>query len=121
MEITKMSRDLSTKEKYFLTMSPTAQSMKNAVSQRLEIKAWCLYTDTNSKGEKQEILSILTPENEVFSTISATFKEDFFRMVELFASNNETVNAIVVASGKSKAGREFITCVYADTEAEKDV
>jgi hypothetical protein len=114
MEILKTSKQLTTKEKYFLTMAPNAQKMKDAVSQRVEITAFCLYTDTNAKGEVQEILSIMTPEDEVFATISPTFKEDFFKLVDLFADNGETVNSIVVTSGTSKAGREFITCVYVD-------
>jgi hypothetical protein len=58
------------------------------------------------------ILSIVTPENEVFATNSPTFKEDFLKMQEMFADCGEEVHSVKVISGTSKAGREFITCVY---------
>jgi hypothetical protein len=114
LEILSTSKDLSPKEKYFLTLAPSVKKMKDAISQIIEITAWCFYSDTNSKGEAQEILSILTPENEVYATNSPTFKEDFFKMLNAFAEWGEPVHSILVSSGTSKAGREFITCVYAD-------
>lgn len=113
MNIIKTSKDLTVKDKYFLTMSPSVQKMKDQISQRIEVDKWCIYEDENSKGELQTILSIATPENEVFATNSKTFKEDFQRMVDIFATDNIDVEAVEVISGTSKAGREFITCVYA--------
>jgi uncharacterized FlgJ-related protein len=112
MEIIKTSKELSAQERYFLTMAPSVQKMKDAVSQEIEVVAWCLYTDTNSKEEAQTILSIATPENDVFATNSKTFIEDFVKMQTMFTECGETVNAIKVMTGTSKAGREFITCVY---------
>lgn len=112
MNIIKTSKDLTPQEIYFLTMSPTVQKMSDAESQIIEVEAWAIYEDENSKGELQTILAIKTPENEVFATNSATFKEDFIKMNELFEGMGVTVNAIKVSSGTSKAGRKFITCVY---------
>jgi hypothetical protein len=113
MKILVVSKELSAKEKYFLTMAPSVQKMKDAVSQEIEVAAWCKYTDKNSKDEEQTILSIMTPENEVFATNSPTFIEDFEKMNTMFSESGETVKRIQVISGKSKADREFITCVYA--------
>ena len=104
---------MKTADKYLLTMSPETQKMKDAVDSRLEIKAWCLYEDTNKDGELQEILAVLTPENETFATNSQTFIRDFLRMVDLFNESGETVDAIKVVTGTSKAGRQFITCTIA--------
>jgi hypothetical protein len=112
MEIIKTSKDLTPQEVYFLTMSPTVQKMSDAESQIIEVESWALYEDENSKGEIQSILAIKTPEGEVFATNSATFKEDFVKMNELFNGMGVTVNAIKVSSGTSKLGRKFITCVY---------
>jgi len=114
MKIVKTSKELSTQERYFLTMAPGVQKMKDAVTQTIEVAAFCLYEDVNSKDEQQTILSISTPENEVFATNSPTFIEDFFKMQDLFNECGETVKAVKVISGTSKAGREFITCVYAN-------
>ena len=113
MEILKTSKELTAKEKYFLTMSPAVQKMKDVVSQEIELAAWCMYKDLNSKDEIQTILSISTSENEVFATNSPTFIEDFLKMQTVFEESGEKVNSIKVISGMSKAGREFITCVYA--------
>lgn len=112
MKIIETSKDLTPQQIYFLTMSPTVQKMSDAENQIIEVEAWAIYEDVNSKGELQTILAIKTPENEVFATNSETFKEDFIRMNELFEDMGVTVNAIKVSSGISKAGRKFITCVY---------
>ena len=112
MNIIKTSKDLTPKEIYQLTMSPEVQKMSDAQSQIIEVESWAVYEDENSKGELQTILAIKTPENEIFATNSATFKEDFVKMNELFEGMGETVHAIKVTSGTSKAGRTFITCVY---------
>jgi hypothetical protein len=93
-------------------MAPSVQKMKDAVSQTIEVSSWCLYKDTNSKDEEQTILSLATPENEVFATNSPTFIEDFLKMQTMFAECGESVNSVKVINGTSKAGREFITCVY---------
>lgn len=112
MEILAKSRDLTAKDVYDLTMSPATQKMADAETQIIEVEAWAIYKDTNSKGEEQEILSIKTPESEIFATNSATFKDDFKKMNELFESMGEEVHAIKVISGMSKNDRKFITCVY---------
>jgi hypothetical protein len=113
MEIMKTSKELSAQEKYFLTMAPSVQKMKDAVSQEIEVAAYCIYKDVNSKDEEQTILSIATPENDVFATNSPTFIEDFQKMLDMFTDCGEVVKAIKVIEGQSKAGRTFITCVYA--------
>ena len=105
--------EMKTSEKYLLTMSPETQKMSIAVGSRLEIKAYCLYEDNDKDGNPQEILAVLTPENECFATNSATFIRDFFRMIDLYADNGEMIDAIKVITGTSKAGRTFITCSIA--------
>lgn len=115
MKIVNSSANLTPKEIYSLTMSPKSQKMKDAIGSRIEICAWASYEDVNKKtGEIQEVLAIMTPDEEIFSTNSPTFKEDFFQMQELFSDMGETVHAISVISGTSKAGREFISCAYED-------
>ena len=102
---------LNNKQKYALTMSPRTQKMKDAKGTVLEVAAWCVYTDVDKEGEERQVLSILTPEGETYATNSATFADDFGRMLEVFGPDGLT--AIEVISGTSKMGREFITCAYA--------
>lgn len=115
MTIIKSSPNLTPVDIYNLTMNPKTEKMQNHKGERLELAEWALYEDVNQKtGELHEILSIKTVEGEIFATNSPTFKRDFFSMLELFESMGATVPAIVVDSGYSNAGREFITCVYSD-------
>lgn len=109
-EIIEKSRDLTREELYLLTMSPKMDSIKNHVGERFDVSAWLVYNDADKNtGEVRAILSVLTPENEVFASVSPTFQSDFKDMAELF--NNDF--AFEVISGKSKAGREFVTCALA--------
>lgn len=115
MTIINSSANLSVKDIYNLTMNPKTQKMKDCVDQRIQLGAWAIYEDVQKKtGEVQEILAIATPDGEVFATNSPTFKGDFINMYSLFESMGAIVPAITVTSGISKAGREFITCVYSD-------
>ena len=108
--ITNKSRELNNQEIYLMTMSPKANSVKNHVGERIEVSAWLLFEDMDKNtGEVHSVLSVLTPENEVFSTISPTFQADFLDMAELFHNDF----AFEIISGKSKAGREFVTCALA--------
>ena len=112
MKIIHASAELTAEQIYNLTMSPNTQKMADLVGQEIEIENYALYEDKNSKGEDQEILAILTPEKEVAATISPTFKQDFFRMQDLFGSMGQKIEAISVVSGTAKSGRTFITCKF---------
>ena len=108
--IIEKSRELTNQELYLLTMSPKAECVKNHVGERIEVSAWLIFEDTNKKtGEVHSVLSVLSTENEVFSTVSPTFQSDFFYMAELFDNDF----AFEIITGKSKAGREFVTCALA--------
>ena len=104
------SRELSNQEMYLLTMSPKGDSVKNHVGERIDVSAWVIFEDVDKKtGDVHEVLSVLTPDNEVFSTISPTFQSNFLDMADIFHNDF----AFEVISGKSKAGREFVTCALA--------
>ena len=103
--------ELTKKQKYDLTMSPKIRKMSNATGSVLDVSAWCLYEDADNDGELHSVLSILTPEGEIFATNSATFQRDFAAMCELFGDGG--VDRLEIISGQSKAGREFVTCAYA--------
>lgn len=115
MKIINSSENLTAKDLYNLTQSPRSQKMRSAVDSRIEVARWALYEDVDKKtGELHEVLSIETPEGEIFATNSPTFKDDFLDMMRLFQDMGEVVHAITVITGTSKAGREFVTCTYSD-------
>jgi hypothetical protein len=113
MQIVKIHpADADKKTIYNLTMSPKVKQMRTIKGCRLEINAWVIYEDEDAKtGEVKQILAIQDPEGEVYGTNSATFTEDFLRMVDIFGPDG--IDALEIISGTSKAGREFITCAYA--------
>jgi len=86
-------------EKYLMTISPSIESMKNLPDgKKIPVKKYMIfqYVKENT-GETVEILSILTPDNKVYSAQSATVKRSF--------------NDIIKTSGKTKANRDFINCI----------
>lgn len=103
------------KLRYDLTCKPTNQRLSTCEGQVLEVAAWCHFTDVNQKtGELQELLSIQTPEGEVYTSNSATVLGEFLLMVDMFGPDG--VDAVEVQSGTSKAGRKFFTLVYAGSD-----
>lgn len=113
MNIIKSSKELTKRELYKLTKDSNSRNMKEAVGGALDVKAWAHYEDyrIGKGGEKtdelQEALSILTDEDEVFSTISPSFIRSFMDIVDTFGDDLEGVR-IAVDLGESKAGRQFI-------------
>lgn len=106
------SNTTNTVEQYNMTMSADILKMSEFIGKEMKVAGICHYKDINSKGEEQEILS-LSDDTGVYATNSATFIEAFFRMKSLFDANSEDLPTIKITSGKSKNGRDFITCVLA--------
>ena len=108
MEIIKNSNGLDRKKAYQLMHAMSTRKMLDAVGSILEIDAWVLYADVDTKtGEAKEVLTIES-EGEIFGTISKTFLRDFSDIVDAFGDEPEL--SIKVVDGMSKAGRQFITC-----------
>lgn len=112
MEIKTASRELTNKELYYLTKASNIQKMRGLVGSTIDVDAFVIYTDVNSNGEEQEILSLRTPEGETFATNSRTFIRTFYDILACFPP--EDVKRIEVCEGTSKSGRNFIMAVYAD-------
>lgn len=109
MEIKKTSRELNKVEKYLLTQSNNMISVKDIEDgTKIDFKAFAVYTDINSKDEEVEILSIMTPNNHIYATQSATFKKSF---LQIFETMGDTLFAVIKTSGTTKAGRPYVDCV----------
>ena len=93
---------------YKMMKSPDVKKMSDADGSLLEVSAWIVYTDVDSgTGEVREILTIQTTDGEMFGTVSGVFQREFKDITKFFGDD---VGTIKVISGKSKAGRSFITC-----------
>lgn len=111
MEIRETSKELTSQDKYFLMKSQGIKKMSEQKGARLDLDMWAIYTDTDKDGKEQELFSCHTPEGETFATNSATFIRSFRDILDCFTP--EEIHAINVSSGTSKAGRTFITAIYA--------
>nr|DAU61820.1 MAG TPA: ssDNA binding protein [Caudoviricetes sp.] len=97
-------------EKYLMTISPAIESMKNLPDgEKIPVKKYMFFEDVKENtGETVEILSILTPDNKVYSAQSGTVKRSFNDIVKIMGDKPFTV---IKTSGKTKAGRDFINCI----------
>lgn len=97
-------------EKYLMTVSPAIVSMKNLQDgEKVPVKKYMIFEDVKeNSGEVVEILSILTPDNKVYSAQSGTLKRSFNDIINIMGDKPFT---IIKTSGKTKAGRDFINCI----------
>ena len=113
VKIIRNSKDLNKTQLYFLTLNPSVKKMTDKSAEVITIDAWCVYEDisTTKNGEEKvsTILSVKTPDNEVYGTNSMTFIKSFLDMMDFF---EEDVKHCLVDCGTSKNKREFIQCVY---------
>lgn len=100
--------ELDKRTVYKMMKSPEVKKMSDADGSVLEVAAWIVYSDTDSRtGETREILTIQTTDGEMFATVSGVFQREFKDITNHFGDD---VGMIRVLSGKSKAGRAFLTC-----------
>ena len=105
--IIKSDKELTKRESYKLTLDPAIKKMRDFIGVQIDVAGYCLYKDVNKDGKEIEVLSIMDTDGCVYATNSETFKRDFMNIADLMDGE---VYAIEIISGKSKAGREFITC-----------
>lgn len=110
INIKTMSREFTDVEKYLMTISPAITSMKDVADGTPITVAGVLYFEDvkENTGEAVEVMSIITPDNEVYSCQSATFKRSVNDIATIMGDKRFT---IIKTSGKTKAGRDFINCV----------
>lgn len=113
MEIIKKSKeDFTVKELYDLTRSPEIQKMSTIPEVIIALAAYVVYKDTNNKGQEQTIVCVKTEDGTLFATNSPTFASEFLAIIEMCETAKEPLKEIKVIEGKSKAGRNYITCAY---------
>ena len=111
MEILAANKELTKEETYFLTKAQDVLKMTETVDSTLDLEAWCIYKDHNADGEEVELFALRTVEGETYATNSQTFISAFRDILDVF--DPAEVTRLKIMSGKSKAGRTFVTCAYA--------
>lgn len=104
---------LNKKDLYKLCMA-NSLTMQKCDGQIFDIDLFAIYWDADKKtGEEKRILSILTTDGDVISTISPTAIASFESILDLFHGDEapEPVPALRVQKGKAKSGRDFVDIV----------
>lgn len=110
------SREFSDIEKYLMTIAPGIKTMKDVEDgEKIPVDGYLIFEDTKQDKGPVEILSIITPNKEVYSCQSETFKRSFFDIAALCGEHSYSV---VKISGQTKSGRDYINCVL-DVESYK--
>ena len=109
MEIIKQVGEFTKGEVFNVTQGSTAK-ISDMVDTIIEPAGWILYRDENVKGELQEVLVIKDGEGNLSATISNTFISQFLKMYKFMEGENYSIR---IVGGKSKAGRNYITCEVA--------
>lgn len=108
------NENISVKEKYLMSKNPEIRRMRDAEGTIIPVLNWMIYVDTDSIGNEQTLLSILSTDNVAYTTNSKTFMMAFDDLCDIYTDSGEEISAIKVIGGQSKAGRHFITCAYAE-------
>ena len=103
-----MSRDFTEVEQYLMTLDRNIMSLKDVVDNTsIPVAGYLTFTDEKENGDSVDILSIIRPDNEVFSCQSATFKRSFDNITNIMHGKQFS---IIKVSGTTKAGRPYIDC-----------
>ena len=116
IEITNTSREFNEVERYLMTVAPAIKSVKDVPDNTsIEVDGYLEFTDIKDDGTTAEILSIITPDMEVFSSQSKTFKRSLIDIANIMGDKKF---AVVKISGVTNAGRPYVNCTL-DTSSIK--
>lgn len=108
IKVTNKTKEFTAIEKYLMTTAPTIKTVKTLHDGDVIIVAGYLeFVDEKDDGETAELMSIITIDNDVYSTQSETFK----RSIKNIESIMQFPFPVKKISGQSKAGRKFVDCV----------
>ena len=101
------SKDFDKVEEYLMTKGKDVHSVKDVEDGKsILVDGYIIFTDTNKNGDEIEVMSIITPEKEVYATQSQTFKESLLDIISIMGAGAP----IVKISGTTKAGRPYVDC-----------
>lgn len=106
--INTQSKDFTEVEQYLMTLDRGIQSLKDVKDNTsISVAGYLTFTDEKENGDSVNILSIITPDNKVFSCQSTTFKRSFDNITNIMHGKQFSV---IKVSGTTKNGRPFIDC-----------
>lgn len=108
IKINTQSRDFTGVEQYLMTLDRGIKSLKDVEDNTsIAVDGYLTFTDEKENGDSVDILSIITPDNKVFTCQSATFKRSFDNIANIMHGEQFSV---IKVSGTTKNGRPYIDC-----------
>lgn len=109
IEIIEKSREFTKPEIYLMTISPAMISCKDIEDgTSISVSGYLFFDDVKEDGKRTSLLSIITPEKQVYSCQSDTFKNSLMDIFSIMEGQSFSIKKI---SGVTKAGRDFINCI----------
>lgn len=109
IKIKEMSREFNEVEQYLMTVAPSIVSMKDVEDgKRITVDGVLTFEDIKADGDVIDVMSIITPEKQVYSCQSATFKQSIKDIASIMKGKSFTV---IKTSGKTKSNRDYINCI----------
>jgi len=111
MEIIKKTANLTAGDIYALTKGNDVRKLSDAKGEVLDIQKFVLYTDEDVNGNEMKVLAVETADGIRYATNSKTFVRNFYDILAIFENGNEELpTKFKVGAGRSKGGREYLTC-----------
>ena len=107
MEIKRQNGNFGKGEMFNMTQGSEVGKLSDKVGETLKLDGWVLYEDLNASGSPQEVLVVREESGELSATISATFIEQFIKLVDFMGDESYSVR---IVGKKSKNNRDYITC-----------
>lgn len=110
IEIKTVSREFTEVEQYLMTIAPSIHSVKDVEDgTHITVDGILEFTDIKENtGEAVDVMSVITPDKQVYSCQSATFKRSIRDISNIMKGKQFTV---IKTSGVTKSGRDFVNCV----------
>lgn len=111
MEIIKKTEGLTPADLYALTKGNDVRKMSDAKGEILHIAKYVMYNDIDVHGNPMTVLAVETIDGARYATNSKTFVRNFSDILSIYEAGNETPPTLYyVGSGRSRNGRDYLTC-----------
>lgn len=111
MEIIKKTDGLTPADLYALTKGNDVRKMYDAKGEVLDVLKYVMYRDEDVHGNPMTVLAVETVSGGRYATNSKTFVRNFSDILAIYEAGNETPpTRYIVGSGRSRNGRDYLTC-----------
>lgn len=110
MKIIKYKGDFTKVDIFNMTQGTTLAKVSDSIGEVMELEGWILYEDEDKDGNLQTVLALKEKNGLMSATISKTFIDQFNKALEFMGEEDFNIK---VVGGKSKNGRDYVTCELA--------